>query len=46
MRTVSIIDQKWIKSYLSKIKNVDTFRLAGMRIERSRVVEEKVPESE
>jgi len=30
MRTVSIIDGKWIKSYLPKTKNVDTFRLAGM----------------
>lgn len=38
MRTVSIIDNKWIKPYLPKTKNVDTFRLAGMRIERSRVV--------
>jgi hypothetical protein len=42
MRTVSIIDGKWIKTYLPKTKNVDTFRLAGMEIERSRKVEEKV----
>lgn len=30
MRTVSVIDAKWIKTYLPKTKNVDTFRLAGM----------------
>jgi hypothetical protein len=34
MRTVSIIDAKWIKSYLPKTKNVDTFRLAGMTLTR------------
>jgi hypothetical protein len=42
MRTVSIIDSKWIKSYLPKTKNVDTFRLAGMQLERLRKVEEKI----
>jgi hypothetical protein len=46
MRTVSIIDSKWIKSYLPKTKNVDTFRLAGMQLERLRKVEEKIVETE
>lgn len=46
MRTVSVIDSKWIKSYLPKTKNIDTFRLAGMELERSRRVEEKVEISE
>lgn len=32
MRTLSVIDSKWIKSYLPKTKNIDTFRLAGMQI--------------
>ena len=32
MRTVSVIDAKWIKSYLPKTKDIDTFRLAGMQI--------------
>jgi hypothetical protein len=38
MHTVSVIDDKWIKSYMPKIKNVDIFRLAGMEVERSRRV--------
>lgn len=32
MRTVSVIDGKWIKAYLPKTKNVDTFRLAGVQV--------------
>lgn len=46
MRTISVIDGKWIKTYLPKIKSVDTFRLAGMELERTRKVELKVVESE
>lgn len=46
MRTNSVIDGKWIKTYLPKIKSVDTFRLAGMELERTRKVELKVVESE
>ena len=42
MHTVSIIDSKWIKSYLPRIKEVDIFRLAGMEVERSRRITEKV----
>ena len=42
MHTVSVIDAKWIKSYLPKIKEVDIFRLAGMKLERSTKVAEKV----
>ena len=32
MNTVSIIDSKWIKAYLPRIKAIDIFRLAGMEI--------------
>ncbi len=39
MRTVSVIDGKWIKTYLPKTKSVDTFRLAGVQLERARKVE-------
>jgi hypothetical protein len=38
MHTVSIIDEKWIKSYLPRIKAVDIFRLAGMQLDRTRKV--------
>ena len=34
-----MIDGKWIKGYLGRTKDVDVFRLAGMEVERSRVVE-------
>lgn len=33
MRQVSIIDKKWIESYLPKTKEVDNFRLSGMAFE-------------
>ena len=46
MNIVSIIDSKWIKTYLPRIKAVDIFRLAGMQIERSRKVIEKMEVSE
>jgi hypothetical protein len=45
MKTVSIIHHKWISSYLPRTKNVDTFRLAGMELQRARIVELKVEES-
>ena len=36
MRTVSIIDSKWIKSYLPRTKDIDVFRLAGISFDTKR----------
>ena len=35
MRSVSIIDNKWIESYLKRIKEIDFFRLSGIELERN-----------
>lgn len=33
MKTISAIDEQWIEPYLSKTKNVDVFKLAGLKFE-------------
>lgn len=41
MRQVSIIDKKWIESYLPKTKEVDNFRLAGIEFDDKRIIKPK-----
>ena len=36
MRTISMIDSKWIKDYLPKTKEIDIFRLAGIEFNSER----------
>ncbi len=41
MHSVSIIDEKWISSYLPKTKQIDNFRLAGIAFDSERKIKPK-----
>lgn len=45
MRQVSVIDRKWVESYLPKTREVDNFRLAGIEFEQGRAIKPKIEES-
>lgn len=45
MHSVSVIDQKWISSYLPRTKKIDNFRLAGIEFESRRTIKAKEEES-
>ena len=46
MHTVSLIDNRWISSYLGKTKQIDNFRLAGIAFDSERKTKGKEEESE
>lgn len=45
MKTISAIDELWIQPYMAKTKDIDIFKLAGMKFEEKKI-EAVVEESE
>jgi hypothetical protein len=41
MRTISAVDGEWILPYMSRTKDIDIFRLAGMKFEPKKAIQQK-----
>lgn len=46
MRTISAVDADWILPYLPRTKDIDIFRLAGVRFGPAREIQSTIEEDE